>query len=348
MEFPALANVPLPMLTALLCVLIAVLVARLELGVRRATIFLSAMFGLCALEAMLVAARFGYGIESMIGLQRVLPLFLGPMMYLGFLALCMSWHSFVKHAAIHLSLPVLIMVLGGVLLEDLRILDWFISASYVFYATALFLLWLKGPDAMIYARVGVARSLSNWVLRGLGLLVFILVLDTTIALDFAFNAGSNVSMLISYGTIPLIVVLLAVLMTLPSLVPGAKATGMAAQNADQNDTDLEARIHALMVDDGLFLDPELTVQRLAKRLHVPARQVSTAINRTNSINVSQYVNKYRLQHAADLLQGSNESVTKIAEKSGFMTRSNFYREFQRVYGCSPSDYRKSGSDDTSL
>ena len=39
------------------------------------------------------------------------------------------------------------------------------------------------------------------------------------------------------------------------------------------------------------------------------------------------------------MQG-NDSVTKIAAESGFLTRSNFYREFQRVYDQSPTEYRK--------
>jgi AraC-like DNA-binding protein len=91
----------------------------------------------------------------------------------------------------------------------------------------------------------------------------------------------------------------------------------------------------------LFLEADLTVQRLARRLHLPARSLSAAINRTQGSNMSQYVNTFRLAHAARLLVESKDSVTRIAEQSGFMTRSNFYREFQRVYGQSPKEYRLS-------
>jgi len=87
------------------------------------------------------------------------------------------------------------------------------------------------------------------------------------------------------------------------------------------------------------LDPELSVQRLAKRMHLPVRSLSAAINQSQGMNVSQYVNSFRLEHAAGLLRDSSDSVIEIMSASGFLTRSNFYREFQRVYGQTPSEFR---------
>jgi len=89
----------------------------------------------------------------------------------------------------------------------------------------------------------------------------------------------------------------------------------------------------------LYLDTNLTLERLAKRLHVPARALSEAVNQTQNMNVSQYVNGFRLRHAAMLLQTSKLNVTQVMEQSGFLTRSNFYREFERVYALSPIEYR---------
>jgi transcriptional regulator GlxA family with amidase domain len=55
--------------------------------------------------------------------------------------------------------------------------------------------------------------------------------------------------------------------------------------------------------------------------------------------MSQYVNEFRLAHAARLLADTDESVANIATQSGFIARSNFYRAFQRIYGQSPIEYR---------
>lgn len=342
MDGSTLVNFPLPMLTALLCGLLALLVGRLDLGTARAGALFSTLFGLCAVESLLVGLRFGYGIEALIPLQRALPLYLGPIMYLGFVALTVGKRDFARVVGIHLSAPLVAIALFWLLVDDLRHLDWLISASYLFYIGALFLLWRKGPDALILARIDVTRSLSGWMLRGIGLLVFILLLDSAIALDFAVNRGANASTLISYGTVPLIIAMLAVLITIPPLLARPPAPARPVPVSDAQDIGIEASVRALMEDSKLFLDPDLTVQRLAKRLHVPARSLSGAINRVRGLNVSQYVNEFRLAHAADLLVRSDESVAKIAEQSGFLTRSNFYREFQRVHTMSPSAYRNSG------
>jgi len=56
------------------------------------------------------------------------------------------------------------------------------------------------------------------------------------------------------------------------------------------------------------------------------------------------VNGFRLAHAATLLRETQLSVTEIAALSGFLSRSNFYREFQRSYGQSPVTYRQGPSE----
>lgn len=96
----------------------------------------------------------------------------------------------------------------------------------------------------------------------------------------------------------------------------------------------------MLIETQLFLDTDLTLERLARRLHVPTRAVSEAINQSQGMNVSQYVNGFRLTHAAELLKTTDLPVTQVTEQSGFLTRSNFYREFERVFAMSPSAYRK--------
>jgi AraC-like DNA-binding protein len=78
---------------------------------------------------------------------------------------------------------------------------------------------------------------------------------------------------------------------------------------------------------------------LAKRLQVPSRALSLAINQVKGMNVSQYVNDFRLDHAAKLLAEGQGSVAEVMDQSGFLTRSNFYREFQRRFDMTPAAYR---------
>lgn len=86
-----------------------------------------------------------------------------------------------------------------------------------------------------------------------------------------------------------------------------------------------------------YLDPNLTLAHLARKLRVPAKALSATINRATGENVSRLVNAERIRHAQSLLL-RGESVTEAMLASGFNTKSNFNREFLRVAGHSPSDW----------
>ncbi|WP_245413393.1 helix-turn-helix domain-containing protein [Mangrovicella endophytica] len=87
-------------------------------------------------------------------------------------------------------------------------------------------------------------------------------------------------------------------------------------------------------------DVDLNLDRIARRLRRPARDVSGAINRTRGMSVSQYVNGYRVERACRLLLDTADPITRIMLDAGFGTKSNFNREFQRVTGMTPSAYRR--------
>lgn len=108
------------------------------------------------------------------------------------------------------------------------------------------------------------------------------------------------------------------------------------------DAEVMSRLDGLLVGQKLFLDPDLTLARLARRLGIPAKQLSAAINRVTGQNVSRYVNAHRIRHACDLLRAGN-SVTTAMLESGFNTKSNFNREFQRILKTSPTQWLEKGS-----
>ncbi|MFK7763369.1 MAG: helix-turn-helix domain-containing protein [Roseobacter sp.] len=341
MDDTTLVSFPLPMATAFLCAAIAIVTPWLDLGARRANCFFVTFFTLSALVSFLVGLRFGYGIDGLVQLQRILPLFLGPTLFLGFASLANEKRSLSALTFPHLGIPIVLLVIVIVVTQDLRHLDAVISASYAVYCIMLYVLWRKGPDALIHARVDVTRTLSKWLLRGVGFLFFIFVLDSVIAIDFALHQGKNVSKLISFGTVPLVLGLLVTLIVLPLVFSHPRAPEPEPSAFDPEDSDIVLKLQTLMQEYQVFLDPDMSVQRLAKRLSLPARAVSGAINRTQGLNMSQYVNSFRLSYAAQILIVSDISISKISEQCGFVARSNFYREFQRVYGMSPREYRVS-------
>ena len=96
----------------------------------------------------------------------------------------------------------------------------------------------------------------------------------------------------------------------------------------EEDEVLMARLDAVLESRKLYLDPELSLMRLARVLHVPVKRLSAAVNRSTGGNVSRHVNAYRIREACRALEGG-ANATDAMLASGFNTKSNFNREFRR-------------------
>ena len=55
---------------------------------------------------------------------------------------------------------------------------------------------------------------------------------------------------------------------------------------------------------------------------------------------AQYVEKYRMQIASDLLATTQRELKSIALVVGFETYNGFARAFERCFSVTPSAYRK--------
>nr|WP_166417081.1 helix-turn-helix transcriptional regulator [Cochlodiniinecator piscidefendens] len=334
---------PLPILTFLLSAVACVLSRRLDFGNTLSQNLLTSFLGLIAIESLLVALRFGYGIERFLPLQRTLPLFVGPLLYLTFAMLAVSNSHRYPVIFRHLLIAVLAAAAIPMIFGNWINMDWVIGLSYLIYAVALIRLRLKGVNHLTYARLEMAGSLQRWIAWGAAFLLAFLAFDTAITISFMMQRVDNVFILISYASLLLAPVLIAIIVMMSTQTPAQHAKSKPSRNANTEAEKLEQETHAFLLKTQLYVDTDLTVDRLAKRLHVPTRSLSAAINQTKGVNVSQYVNDFRLNHAADLLLNSKLSVAKVMEHSGFLTRSNFYREFQRLYNETPASYRQNHS-----
>ncbi len=329
---------PLPILSFALSAIACALVWRLEIGSRLARVFFISVFALIAISTLLIGLRFGYGFEQFVVIQRIIPLFIGPCIYLGFLALTLPDKKLRPSIKRHLGVAVFAALLPQILPMVRPYFDLVIGSSYLFYSVVLVLLWRKGENSLVHAPLHLLHSLRVWMLGSALLLAINLVFDTGIAISFAMQRVDNAIQLISYGSIISMASLILAIIVFSNM--SSRPRGKTASDLPTGEgAELEQAARSLLMESKLYLDTNLTLERLAKRLHVPARALSEAVNQTQNMNVSQYVNGFRLRHAAMLLQTSKLNVTQVMEQSGFLTRSNFYREFERVYALSPIEYR---------
>ena len=112
---------------------------------------------------------------------------------------------------------------------------------------------------------------------------------------------------------------------------------MTSERAEEITSMLDSKIR----QDSLYLDPELTLSKLTRKLGIPAKQISIAVNQVHKKNISKLINKYRIDHAKHALITSQDTITQVFMNSGFQTKSNFNREFSTMTGMTPSEYRKS-------
>ena len=171
--------------------------------------------------------------------------------------------------------------------------------------------------------------------------------DLLIVVALATGNAEWTGWLVTFSS-SLILVLLGLISGNPSAA-GVATVDQAAEAAppppETSEEDLEVMnaLEAFLKRDPLHLDPNLTLSRLARRMHVPEKRLSTAVNRATGANVSRYINRWRIRHACQRSE-DGATVTDARLESGFNTKSNFNREFLRETAMSPSRWkRESGS-----
>ncbi|MEE2025954.1 helix-turn-helix domain-containing protein [Alkalimonas mucilaginosa] len=89
----------------------------------------------------------------------------------------------------------------------------------------------------------------------------------------------------------------------------------------------------------LYLDPALTLYKLAEQLGVSPQYLSQTLNQRLQQSFYDYINEARVAAARQLLQHSQDSVLSIAMAVGFNARSSFYKAFKASTGLTPAQYR---------
>lgn len=88
---------------------------------------------------------------------------------------------------------------------------------------------------------------------------------------------------------------------------------------------------------------DLSVDEIAAALGISRKYLYSIFNNTIKIPPKQYLIYYRIEKACTRLKSTNQSVLEIAESVGYANQFYFAREFKRLVGKTPTEYRKDPS-----
>ncbi|PYZ97408.1 AraC family transcriptional regulator [Alteribacter lacisalsi] len=88
-----------------------------------------------------------------------------------------------------------------------------------------------------------------------------------------------------------------------------------------------------------YRETDLTVERMAKVLLYHADYLSRCMKRTTGLTPGQYLNRYRIERAKELLNTTELDLGAVAVEVGISDRSYFSRLFKKTEGVTPTAFR---------
>ncbi|WP_332399201.1 AraC family transcriptional regulator [Vibrio metschnikovii] len=335
--------VPLPFIASLLFIITALLVRPKSNWLKSGVFWFSI---LCAAMTTVVGLRWTFDIALLRCVQPVLGAMLPVAAWL-----CFSKTQHVNTKYLHWLGPIIVAIAS---INPSRVwlvaIDIVLICLYLAYGLLLIKESLKIPT---HVRLNQITTVL-FAQRAAGfLLLMSALIDGMISYDLIRNSAAHINLILSFSYLALIAGIVTTVttasqhtvveptnnaITQPSLTEiKSSSLSMSKQEATQ----ICDKLSHLLTEKELYKDVDLTLARLSKRLGVPAKPLSQAINQVYGENISRVINSFRIEHAKSLLLTSNMSITEVYLASGFQTKSNFHREFSRITGQTPSGYRSS-------
>ena len=88
------------------------------------------------------------------------------------------------------------------------------------------------------------------------------------------------------------------------------------------------------------LAEQMTVEGLAEVAGLPLRQFERLIRRTFGLPTKQYITQVRVTAAGELLKTTKLALAEIATRCGWYDQSAFSKQFTKIVGVTPGEYRR--------
>ena len=96
------------------------------------------------------------------------------------------------------------------------------------------------------------------------------------------------------------------------------------------------------VENKGYLDPSINVSQLSQDLCTNRVYMADTLRVVYGMSFSEFVNKLRVEYSKQVMlrMSLGESMKKVAIESGYNSFTNFYRNFMKYEGCSPTEWRQ--------
>ena len=115
---------------------------------------------------------------------------------------------------------------------------------------------------------------------------------------------------------------------------------MVSEEVPGSYTEFIEKVGNWIKTDG-YVQQGLTIKELSKILYTNRTYLSAYIKTTYKMTFREWITSLRLEYAKNILKKHPEiNIQKLAESSGFLSRSNFIKLFTEKEGCTPAKWKK--------
>ena len=109
-------------------------------------------------------------------------------------------------------------------------------------------------------------------------------------------------------------------------------------------TEFIERVDNWIKTDG-YVQQGITIKELSEILYTNRTYLSAYIKTTYKMTFREWITSLRLEYAKNILKKHPEiNIQKLAESSGFLSRSNFIKLFSEKEGCTPAKWKKANRE----
>lgn len=234
------------------------------------------------------------------------------------------------------------------------VMEWLSKVIRILYCAACFIMLKRYSNLLKERKANIEKGHIHWlnslVIGFMAVMTAELLLITTKAINLVYpldgGVFEHIGLTVNYASFVLVNLLFF-------LAVRDFFTFEQIEDEEANKTVVDNNIvnpkMALEVDKAMkesksYMDPDITLEKLADSLSLQSKDLSMLINRHLGVNFYEFINKYRIDEAKKMLvseEFKNTTITDIYFAVGFNSKSVFYTFFKKFENMTPLQYKQS-------